>query len=152
VERVNYELMNELIGCQFCIAEKHPYWNDLYRFGFGDIILKEREGETIVSSEYSLHVLCSFEIGRKKKRKEDKRIIDVYDSETSREKFQEEIRQWYGLKVKDVRINKENDLLLNLGECVIFFSTYLDGEESWRFFKDSAKEHLVATNEKIEFE
>ena len=49
-------------------------------------------------------------------------------------------------------MTKENDLLLNLGECGILFITYLDGRESWRIFRDDDQKHLVATNEALSFE
>lgn len=150
--QANHELLNELVDLPFRIAMKHPDWNDLYRFGFGEMFLEESEGKTVVLCEYNLHVLCPFKIGRRKKRKEDRRIVDEYDCETSREKFQEEISRWYGLKVKEVKLTKENDLLLNLDECGILFTTYLDGRESWRLFRDDVKKHLVATNEELSFE
>ena len=150
--QANQKLLSELVGRPFRIAMKHPKWNDLYRLGFGDLSINEYEGKKIVLCEYNLHVLCPFRIGRRKNKKEDIRVVDVYDCETSREHFQEEISRWYGLKVKEVILTKENDLLLNLGECGILFITYLDGRESWRIFRDDDQKHLVATNEALSFE
>ncbi len=84
---------------------------------------------------------------------EHPRHVEVYDGESIATVFNSRISNMIGLCVKNTKLRKNNDLLIDFGECKMIIETMDDDEESWRFFKLRKKDlHMVVSKNWISFE
>lgn len=149
------EYLETLVGQPMRYGIKSPGL-DLYDFGFG-------EGEVLVVSEgkakekrlppYILHATCRFKVIWR-----NKRIVEIYDEEETKEEFAIDVQPMLGHRVKRVALSEKNDLWLDFGVFWIVFVTDEVGdeyyrEESWRFFHMFHEDdpHLIGSDQYLKF-
>lgn len=140
------EFLRPLVGQPLRYALKSPD-TELYDFGFGKPVEVTRLGIRRRIGTYSIHALCRFKILWEN----SERGAEEYRENTPSEEFSMKIRHLIGREIMELGLSEKNDLWLDLGDCRIVWTTYENGEESWRFLAaDTNVPHLVASNSWIE--
>ena len=143
-----FKFLQTLLNQPLCYGLKSPD-TDLYDFGFGDTENPMRPyGDGKGVGTLTLHIQCRFKVIWKN----GEQRVDRYYEDTPSEKFHSEVKDFIGMKVRQVALSDKNDLWLDLGDCWIVFVTFENGEESWRFFISGTNTpHLVASDSWLHF-
>jgi len=119
---------------------------DLYDFGFGDDYIKGKFDDTCKHCTHILHPTCRFLVICQ----ETKKWFDEY---TEPKSFEQAVNTVLGARVKQAKLGKSNDLILDFDNFRVILFTFDDNEESWRLFlTDKSMPHLVVSNSWIEFQ
>lgn len=140
------EFLRPLVGQPLRYALKSSD-TELYDFGFGKPVEVTRLGIRRRIGTYSIHALCRFRILWKN----GECGAEEYCENTPSEEFSVKIRRLIGREIMELGLSEKNDLWLDMGDCRIVWTTYENGEESWRFLAaDTNVPHLVVSNSWME--
>ena len=140
------EFLRPLVGQPLRYALKSPD-TELYDFSFGKPVEVTRLGIRRRIGTYSIHALCRFKILWEN----SERGAEEYCENTPSEDFSIKISHLIGREIMELGLSEKNDLWLDMGDCRIVWTTYENGEESWRFLAaDTNVPHLVVSNSWME--